>query len=211
MASATGSARADAALAPCQQTHTSRGRPLHIRALGSAHGRRQQPADDTLVLIYRGAEIGVVERIEPDGPDGEDQLHVRGGISGGLAYLVPARVIVTVDQRGRRAEVDATVTFVPDPIEGDGLVWLSARVDRSPSIAPGGELVGARVRAADGPLGVVESVSYSDAGTLHSVVVRGRRHLRTRRFEIPAELLRPADRARSELAVDGERRELRTR
>jgi hypothetical protein len=164
-------------------------------------------------LVYRGAEIGVVERIELDEGDGTEQLCVRGGISGGLAYLVPASSIGAVEPAARRAEVDPSVTFVPDPIGSDGLVRLSAHVEpRAGGVEH--ELiprVGARVTATDGPIGFVESVSYSDAGRLRSVVVRGRRYLRTRRFVIPAALLRPAGRSRSELSVEGTRRELRAR
>jgi hypothetical protein len=165
------------------------------------------------VLIYRGAEIGVVERIETDEHDGTEQLHVRGGISGGLAYVVPAGVVGVVEQAARRAEVDASVTFVPDPIGPDGLVRLAARLDPPAAVAeqPVVPEVGATVRAIDGPLGTVESVSYSEGGTLRSIVVRGRRHMRTRRFLVPAALLRPAGRAREELAADGTRRTFRTR
>jgi hypothetical protein len=164
------------------------------------------------LVIYRGAELGVVERVATAESDGTVQLYVRGGIAGGLTYVIPAGAIRAIDAISRRAEVDGSVTFVPQPTRKDGAIWLSACLDASASASSARDVspsVGARVRAVDGPLGSVESVSLTPQGLIRSVVVRGRRGLRTRRYEVPVALLRPSGRAPGEFRAEGIRRELR--
>jgi hypothetical protein len=178
-------------------------------------GTRSMPrlrARPGFTLVYRGAEIGVVERVEQNALDGTERVHVRGGIAGGLEYLIPEAAITGIDAEGRRAEVDHSVTFVSEPPASNGAIRVSARLGTprlgtgEPELAP---RIGVRVMADDGPLGFVEALSYTD-GVLQAIVVRGRHRLRARRIEIPATRLRPSQ-SRGKLVVAGTRRELHTR
>ena len=59
------------------------------------------------VLEHRGSRLGVVERVD-HGDGGEPSLvHVRGGCSGSLEYLVPGSDLVAVDRASARSSISA--------------------------------------------------------------------------------------------------------
>jgi hypothetical protein len=144
-------------------------------------------------LIYHGADIGVVERIDTQGADGSPALSARGGISGSLRYTIPVAAVASVDEQGRRVALDDAVTFEPDSIARDGEVQLMAHtpeLDRRLSWRPSRKVpsasTGFRVYAADGYLGTVETTLGGDPDDADFIVVRVRHWGRTRHPVIPA-------------------------
>jgi hypothetical protein len=79
-------------------------------------------------VVHQGAEIGVLERIEISDLAGVTLLHVRGGVSGALEYIVPSNAVPDVHEASRRAYIDGNVTFEPAAIAEDGRVILVATV-----------------------------------------------------------------------------------
>lgn len=141
------------------------------------------------VVTYQGSEIGVLARIGDDDPGGGRTLHIRGGISGALEYLVPARAIVSVDQVARRAEVDPRTTFVSRSVGDDGhvLVTASAPDDHGGlGDRPLSECVGLDVHTSRRRLGVVVSVVHATDGAPAELVVRTRRISRRRYSRVAA-------------------------
>lgn len=63
------------------------------------------------IVIYRGSDIGVVERIDHGGAGGTPTLHVRGGISGSLRSIVPATALAAVEADTRRYLLDDHLRF----------------------------------------------------------------------------------------------------
>src|SRR3954469_21072821 len=91
----------------------------------SAHSHDIRPG---FVLRHRGAVLGVVERVE----HGRDStvpalLHVRGGRSGALEYLIPRTAVVEVRPGADVAVVRPEVEFRDATLEPDGHVTLVAR------------------------------------------------------------------------------------
>jgi hypothetical protein len=78
------------------------------------------------MVAHQGAEIGVLEHIEAAARPRATLLHVRGGVSGSLEYIIPSHAVVDVQVASRRACVDDKVTFEPGAIAEDGTVVLIA-------------------------------------------------------------------------------------
>jgi hypothetical protein len=79
-------------------------------------------------VAHQGADIGVLEHIEACLPSDVTLLHVRGGVSGSLEYVIPSTAVVDVRPAALRACVDDRVTFEPETIAADGRVILVAQL-----------------------------------------------------------------------------------
>jgi hypothetical protein len=80
------------------------------------------------VVAHQGADIGVLEHIESCRGSDVTLLHVRGGVSGSLEYVIPSTAVVEVRPALRRASVDDRITFEPETTDHDGRVILIANV-----------------------------------------------------------------------------------
>jgi hypothetical protein len=93
---------------------------------------RRKPAPPAarpgFLVAHQGADIGVLEHIESCTSTEVTLLHVRGGVSGSLEYVIPSTAVVDVRPTAQRASVDDRVTFEPETIAGDGRVILVARL-----------------------------------------------------------------------------------
>lgn len=92
-------------------------------------------------MTHQGADIGVLEHIDAGIVDEVTLLHVRGGVSGSLEYVIPSTAVVDVRPAVLRACIDDRVTFEPEIIAADGRVILIAQLpdDEPPrtGVAPG--------------------------------------------------------------------------
>jgi hypothetical protein len=93
---------------------------------------RRKPAPPAarpgFLVAHQGADIGVLEHIESCTSTDVTLLHVRGGVSGSLEYVIPSTAVVDVRPTAQRASVDDRVTFEPETIVGDGRVILVAQL-----------------------------------------------------------------------------------
>lgn len=87
------------------------------------------------VVAHQGADIGVLEHVESGEHTDLVLLHVRGGVSGSLEYVIPSTAVVDVRPAIRRACVDDRVTFELDTIAADGRVILVAQFPHAPRTA----------------------------------------------------------------------------
>jgi hypothetical protein len=83
------------------------------------------------IVAHKGAEIGILERIEV-AERTRTLLHVRGGVSGSLEYVIPSTAVVEVHATTQHALIDDRVTFETDTIAEDGRVILLAVVPSHP-------------------------------------------------------------------------------
>lgn len=166
----------------------------YIRALAPDRTRASEPLPG-FVLVHRGSEIGIVERVEHGGDAGAHVVQARGGLSGSLEYVLPLGALARVAEDERRAVVDDDVTFEPVTVGSEGRVRLEARRQESAAGAlapplpgvPDPRCRGFRVFADDGPLGEVETaLCGSRSDTPEYFVVRVRRRFGSRFPVIPA-------------------------
>lgn len=157
----------------------------YLRALGADRHEAPEPLPG-FVLIHRGNEIGIVERVDIDGGVSSRVVQARGGLSGSLEYILPVSALCSVRLDDRRAVVADEVTFEPVTVEGAGHVQLAARGlaalggELSPRM-PESHCEGFRVFADDGYLGEVESALFLTRPDRPAYfVVRVRRRLRSR-------------------------------
>lgn len=156
------------------------------------------------LVTYKGSEIGVLARIVDDDHGGDRILHIRGGISGALEYLVPARAVVAVDQAARRAEVDPRATFVSRSVGCDGHVVVTASAagdDPGLGDTPLGACVGLVVYTPRCRIGTVVSVIEASDGSPAVLVVRTSRLPRRRYSQVPVSRIVSLHERRGRIAV----------
>jgi hypothetical protein len=156
----------------------------YIRALAADRTRASEPLPG-FVLVHRGSEIGIVERVEHGSDATAHVVQARGGLSGSLEYVLPLAALAHVAEDERRAFVDDSVVFEPVTVGSEGRVRLEARrhecgtSELQPPASHGLDphCRGFRVFADDGLLGEVEAAlcaSRTDVPEYFVVRVRGR-------------------------------------
>lgn len=166
-------------------------------------------------LTHQGNDIGVVEYVEDADYRGIGTVHVRGGISGCLEYVIPTSAVLAVDLTERSAEIDQDVTFEPEVVARNGRVRLIARspsLDAQARLRPRQRLtpacLGYRVYADDGYLGDVEAVLCREQDDVDYLTVGVRRRFRHRRAVIEIARVVSSDDIHAVVAVAGTCREL---
>jgi len=163
------------------------------------------------VLEHRGSRLGVVERVEHGDGRGPSLVHVRGGRSGSLEYLVAGSDVVDVRRERGVGEVRPDVDFLEATLEADGRVTLVARerAARGPRVALSSACVGYDCLTADGRVGRVEKVVAGPTGEAAFLVLRVRRRGRRRYPVLAASLVIAVDQRDRVVLVRGRRDELR--
>lgn len=136
----------------------------YLRVLGAERNEAPEPLPG-FVLLHRGNELGIVERVDLNGGVRSHVVQARGGLSGSLEYILPVSALCSVRLDDRRAVVADEVTFEPVTVNEAGHVRLAAREfldhrgEHSPRM-PNSGCEGFRVFADDGYLGVVEAALF---------------------------------------------------
>jgi len=163
------------------------------------------------VLEHRGSRLGVVERVEHGDGRGPSLVHVRGGRSGSLEYLVAACDLVDVRRERGVGEVRPDVDFLEATLEADGRVTLVARerAARTPRGALSRDCVGYDCVTGDGRVGRVDEVLTGPTGEAAFLTLCVRRRGRRRHLELPASRVIAVDQVERVVVVRGRRDELR--
>jgi hypothetical protein len=166
------------------------------------------------VLEHRGSRLGVVERIERGAHRGPRLLHVRGGRSGSLEYLIACSDVVAVRPERGVGEVRPDVDFHQATLEQDGHVTLVARERPDAARGPRGEIssacAGFECFAVDGRVGRVEAVIPGAPTAGPFLVVSVRRRGRRRYPVVPAARVIAVDAAARVVLVRGDRNAVRS-
>jgi hypothetical protein len=164
------------------------------------------------VLEHRGSRLGVVECVEHG--RGPWLLHVRGGRSGSLEYLVAGSDVVAVRPERGVGEVRPDVDFHQATLEPDGHVTLVARERPATARGPSGGIssacAGFDCFAVDGRVGRVEAVLPGPRTPAAFLVVSVRRRGRRRYPVLPAARVIAVDPAERVVLVRGDRDGLRS-